>query len=343
MNKVSPQIDEARLTARWNAAKKVADEANEAGILALAEQALNLSSAATETVRVSARLADTTYVSEDDALELSALAAGALASLMTTNSRKGETAAASVRAGLFGRSSSKGMTQDLRRLADAAIQRISEEDRKDAVVPTWAGKAITDVTGKQAVVVDLSTTHTLVLDAAQATINSVKAQFQKFTDALSKMSSLQKESSDLAYLLVSQYSFVAGKVISSMSASDAAFCSSRDLFNATQFTSTLPAFEASLAMLLRPAKLSKKAVTLSQAVSGLDGEIRQAIISNSVVFPKILPLHFAVLKCQEVSGGETWAPAFETVTGLKSSLSQTPEELAAQFYLESILIWHLEG
>ena len=343
MSKVGPQIDSPRLAARWNAAKKVADEATVSVIAKLSEQALGLSSAATETLRASAREADTTYVFEDDALELSVLAAGALAELMASGSRKGDAAAVSIRTGVFGRSDIKGMAQDLYGLADAAVQRISEEERKETVIPNWVGKQITDVTSKQATVVDLQTTHTLTLEASQAMVASLKVQFQKLAEALSKMSLLQKESSDLAYLVVSQYSFVGGKAVSQLSASDAAFCLGADLFDITQFPSALASFEASLSMVLRPAKATKKPVTLLQAISGLQAEFRQALKSDTIASPKVLPLHFALAKCEEVSGGDTWAPAFETVTGLKAAYSVTPDELAIQFYLEKILTWHLEG
>jgi hypothetical protein len=57
----------------------------------------------------------------------------------------------------------------------------------------------------------------------------------------------------------------------------------------------------------------------------------------------LLPLHFALSKCEEVSGGETWVPAFEAVTGITGAHSLSPDELATQFYLEKLLIRHLEG
>ncbi len=343
MSKVGPQLDSARLAARWNAAKKVADDATVPVIVKLGEQALGLSSAATETLRAAAREADTTYVFEDDALELSILAAGALAQLMASGAKKGNAAAVSIRTGVFGRPDIKAMAQDLHRLADAAVQRISEEDRKETIIPNWIGKQITDVTSKQATVVDLQTTHTLALEASQAMVASVKSQFQKLAEALSKMSLLQRESSDLAYLVISQYSFVASKAVSQLSASDAAFCLGADLFDVTQFPSALPSFEASLTMVVKPAKAAKRSVTLLQAVSGLQTEFRQALMSDTIADPKMLPLHFALSKCEEVSGGDTWAPAFEAVTGLKAPHSLSPEELAIQFYLEKMLTWLLEG
>lgn len=343
MSKVGLQIDSARLAARWNAAKKVADDATVPVIAKLSEQALGLSSAATDTLRAAAREADTTYVSEDDALELSILAAGALAQLMANGAKKGVAAAISIRTGVFGRSDIKGMTQDLHRMADAAVQRISEQDRKESIIPNWAEKQITDVTSKQSTVVDLQTTHTLALEASQAMVASVKLQFQKLAEALSKMSLLQKESSDLAYLLVSQYSFTAGKAVSQLSAPDAVFCLGADLFAATRFPSALPSFEASLTMILKPTKGAKKSLTLLQAISGLQAEFRQALKSDTIAAPKVLPLHFALSKCEEVSGGETWAPAFEAITGVKAAHSLTSDELAIQFYLEKILTWHLEG
>ena len=343
MSKVAPQISSERLTARWSAAKKVADEAPTAGIAKLSEQALGLSSAATETLRASAREADSTYVYEDDVLELSVLAGGALALLMAGGSKKGDAAALSLRTGVFGRSNVKGMARELYTLADSAVQRISEEDRKESVVPEWIGKKVTEVLSKQPTAVDLPTTHALILEVSQAMISSAKAQFQKLSDALSKMSLLQKESSDLAYLLVSQHSFVAGKDISTLGPGDAAFSLGADLFELTRFSSALPSFEASLATVLKSAKAAKKPFTLLQAVSGLQTEVRQAVKSDPVDFPKLLPLHFALSKCEEVSGGETWAPAFEAMTALKGAQSVTPNELAIQFYLEKMLVWHLEG
>jgi hypothetical protein len=96
-------------------------------------------------------------------------------------------------------------------------------------------------------------------------------------------------------------------------------------------------------MVLKPAKAAKKAVTLLQAISGLQTAFRQTLKSDAIAAPKVLPLHFALSKCEEVSGGETWAPAFEAVTGLKAAHRLTPDELAIQFYLEKMLSWHLEG
>ncbi len=343
MSKVAPQIDQERLGARWNAAKKVADEASIPVVVKLSEQALGLSAAATDALRASAREADTTYVSEADGLELSVLAAGALALLMAGGSQKGDAAAVSVRTGVFGRSAIKGMAQDLLGLADVSVQRISEEDRMETTIPKWIGKSISEVTGKQATAVDLPTTHALIIEASQAMISSVAAQFQKLSEALSTISLLQKESSDLAYLLVSQYSFIAGKAVSLLDGADAAFCLGADLFDITQFPSAFPSFEASLSMILKPAKAAKKPVSLLQAVTGLKPEVRQSLKGDAVVVPKLLPLHFALSKCEEVSGGETWAPAFEAMTALKAAQSFTPDELATQFYLEKMLAWHLEG
>jgi hypothetical protein len=343
MNKVSPQIDSVRLTARWNAAEKVADEAGIPGVVKLSEQALGLSSDATDTLRASAREADATYVSEDDALELRVLAAGALAQLMVNASAKSDAAALSIRTGLFGRSKTKGLVQDLHAMADATVQRNSEDDRKEVSVPNWTGKQVDDLTSKRATFVDPQTTHTLTLEASQALVTSVKTQFQKLEKALSTMNLLQKESSDLSYLLLSQYSFVAKKSVSALGASDAAFCLGLDLMNATQFSSALPSFEASLSMLLKPAKAGRKTITLLQSVSGLQADIRRAMRCDIVDFPKVLPLHFALAKCEEVSGGEAWATAFDTVTGLEGTQSLHLEEIAIQFYLEAMLTSYLEG
>ena len=96
-------------------------------------------------------------------------------------------------------------------------------------------------------------------------------------------------------------------------------------------------------MVLKPSKAAKKSVTLLQAISSLQPEFRQALKSDTITAPRVLPLHFALLKCEEVSGSDTWVPAFEAVTGLKAANSLTPDELAIQFYLEKMLILHLEG
>lgn len=343
MSKVAPQIDPARLAARWDAAKKVADEAPISVVAKLTEQALGLSSAATNTLRAAARGIDTTYVSEDDALELSVLAAGALALLMSSGSVKGEAAATAIRTGVFGRSAIMGMAEDLHKLGDAAVQRTSEEDRKEVPVPNLTGKEITDFVGNHVTVADLPTTHRVALEASQAIVVLMRNQFQTLAEAMSKMNLLQKESSDLAYLLISQYSFVAGKAVSLLGGAEAAFCLGADLFDVTQFISAIPSFEASLSMLLKPAKAVKKAVALLRAVSGLQADLRQTLISDGIAFPKLLPLHFALSKCEEASGGETWASAFETVTGLKVAYSFSPAEIAVQFYLEKVLTSHLEG
>ena len=82
MSKVSPQIDSNRLALRWNAAKAAADAADKTSAVQLCEQALGYSADATEKLRDAARKEDSTYVTSDDALELTVLAAGSVAYLM---------------------------------------------------------------------------------------------------------------------------------------------------------------------------------------------------------------------------------------------------------------------
>lgn len=343
MSKVAPQTDQSRLVLRWNAAAALAGGADVKLAIQLSEQALGLSSQVTEAVRTAARKEDTTYVSEDDALEVSVLAAGALAALMASGGDAGDAAAISVLTGSFGRAEPKGMIRDLVEASRAAILRIGEEERRDVSVPSWVGKAISEAMAKNSSANDIPSIHTEVTEIAQATITSIKAQFQKLADAITRLNSLQKESSDLAFLLVSEFSFAAKKPVTLMAQSEAAFAVAEDLFRVTEFAAPLPSFDAALLSLLKPAKTSKTKGTVSSAVSALPEVLRKNCMADTVQFPKVMPLHCALMKCDEVAGGDTWVAPFEAVTGIKGALDATAGEIANQMYLENMLAWHLEN
>jgi hypothetical protein len=341
MSKVSPSIDQARLGLRWNSAKAVSNAADDKTAVQLTEQALGLGSHATEVLRNAARKEDPTYVSDDDALELAVLAAGALASLMASGTNVGDTAATSIVSGSFGRGTPKGMSKDLLEFAQVTLQKISEEQRREVTVPAWTGKTISDAIAKQTNAADFPSTQAGIVEISQAIASSLKSQFQTLSEALSRLSFLQRESSDLAFLLVSEYSFAAKKSVATLSSSEAAFSAGQDLLEITQFASALPSFHASLFSLLKPAKPDKKAISLGQVVSALSEKLRKRCMADTILFPKTTPLHFALTKCDEVSGGDAWTAAFEAVTSVKSQLSVTAEHIAAQFYLEGMLIRHL--
>jgi hypothetical protein len=202
---------------------------------------------------------------------------------------------------------------------------------------------ISDAAAKQVNALDFPATQVGIAEISQAVVASLKAQLQKLSEAIMRLSALQRESSDLAFLLVSGFSYVAQKPVSSMGAPEAAFCVAEDLYKITQFPSALPSFEAPIGSLLKPAKAVKKELTIATAITSVSGDLRKKCLLDSTSYPKSLPLHFALNKCEEVSGAASWTAAFGAMTGLDASLTVTPGQLAAQFYLENMLASQLGG
>ncbi len=341
MNKVVGTSAGSRIQDRWNAVEKLAKAALPKQIVDLVAHAFGYSTSMTDVVRGHAREADPNYVTEDDALEVQILVAGAIASLLTGSSSHRGVAALAIVSTTFGRDIPDFMCKDLAALASQQLQKAAEEARAWVPLPVWNTKPLVESLGKlMPVPPESGITGTAVLSAVTTVVEVVKAQMTKQAAAADMLANLQKESAALAFQVVSEYSGRGQRLLSESSLGDAAVGTALDLYDTTSRQPVLPSYEAIISSILRPVKNVKKPAPLESIVSSMTDPIRVACTYSGQVMPLAQPLHYGLQKQAEMSSGD-WRPAFVQGSKLKADLQVAPVVFSRQMYVERCLLWAL--
>ena len=340
MSKVAGEGSSTRVKDRWTAVEQTAKALTAQQVVEAVAHAFGYGTAMTDLIRVQAREADTTYVTEDDALEVQILTAATIAHLLSGNSRQKHVAVLAVLSTTFGRKVPEFMGRDLLALAAQQLQEVAETRRANAAVPAWNTKPLIDTITKAIPSPEAAITGAAVLSALTTVIEQVRAQTASCAGAVNSAGTLQKESAALAFAIVSEYSDVAEKLVAEASLGDAAFAVGRDLYEITAIAPAIPAYEAVVRCLLRPAKTAKKTHALEALVDTLSDKVRLQCIDKKKLSPLAAPLQYCLEKKGEASGGD-WRPAFTQGTRLKADLNVTLAQVAQQVYLERCLLWAL--
>lgn len=340
MSRVAGEGTTTRVKDRWAAVEQAAKALTAQQVVDIVAHAFAYTGSMTELLRKHAREVDVTYVTEDDALEVQILAAGAVANLLTGDSEHKRVAALGVIATTFGREVPEFMCKDLLVLASQCLQNAAEQKRANPSLVAWDTKALLDSMTKAIPTPEAGVTGTVVLTTLTTMIEQVKGQLAKHATAIGSAATLQSESSDLAFLIVSEYSASAEKLVSELTFSDAVFAIGKDLYDVTSSPPVLPSYEAIIKCLLRPLKPVKKALTLEAVIDGLSESVRSTCMHGEKVTGLATPLQYCLQKKGEVAGGD-WRPAFEQGTRLRADMSVTVAVVAQQVYVESCLLWAL--
>jgi GTPase-associated system helical domain len=344
-NAISLRPPAETLDARWKAVEAVAASQKVNMILDLARVFYKLvgGNAVAEELRNAAKKEDTTYLSENDQNELSVLAGGVIALLVSKPSNQAQATALAVSCieaqGLRQAPRLQGVVDECMRYLAKESVRI-REFRDDAVkdlnvksltkrIADRGGVVVSDVisvwNGMDVVLKDFLSQHTEHTNSANAS----------FSETFKRLA----EQTDILWWLFGEHTLDGTKSFSDLSIPEACYWGARDL---AMLTRLMPGPFAAPAFLSRMLRLVEKTVPtqvrISDAVDACGKEWKEQWLSElTILMPYAFPMLFAIAKSVEVGGGRAWTAAFDHATGLAASGQVAPTHLALQVYNELLL------
>jgi hypothetical protein len=336
------------LEARWKAVDAVAAGQKVKRIPDLARVFFKLpgGNIVADELRNAAKKEDTTYLSENDQNELSVLAGGVIAVLVSKSSSQADAVALTVSCieaqGLRQGSRLQGVVDEcMQYLADESVRvrQVGEDSVKDLNVAGLTkritergGVAVSDANsvwnGMDVVLKDFLTQHI----AHTSSINSTVSQTSKRL----------AEQADILWWLFGEHTLDGKKTFSDLGIPEACYWGAKDLAKLTRF---MPGPFAAPAFLHRMLRLVKDRlptqVRISDAVDECGKEWKERWLpelAGEQQLPDACPMLFAIAKSVEVGGGSGWTAAFDHGSGLAASAKLAPAHLALQVYNEMLLL-----
>lgn len=143
----------------------------------------------------------------------------------------------------------------------------------------------------------------------------------------------------------SGWSIDTGRPFTSFPPMEAAVLAAKELAEKSATTAGLFAAPALLAMVLEKGRTQKeKPLSVAEAATASDRKWRQkhcATVAETAV-ASLVPVTTALGLAAASDDASDWQPRFERLTGLSSTISITPEQVAIQFYRERLLLSALD-
>ena len=339
-SQVSPQLDPKRLDDRWKAVDTYGSTLTikkTVGCVLLASGIGDAKTTADE-IRQAAKKIDTTYVSSNDALELKILAAALIARSLGIPSDQSDALALGYLCVSFARKLPTQMHEDLLTLCREYLIKEGTRVRAEGMTfPAFSTKATADLMKKQPEAPDVPTVRLQSQETVAQLLKSISDYTEEASKAFAKLRDLQREDSNVAFLVVSGYAFTASQLFADMSRGDAPLIAAHELVAITKLTPVIVAHDAVLSALLKHTKGRKDSASIREAVNGVKVDVQKRLIVRNGIVPEVMPCHFAVQKAVEVNGQDAWHPAFATSTGLDPDDPHPILELARQAYFEGML------
>jgi hypothetical protein len=343
---VSLRPEAKTLELRWQAVEVLAEElkVSDAPSLVRAFFSLGNDSQYLEAIRTAARNADQTYVSNDDQNELTVLAGGAIASVVSQSSAAADAVALAISCldaqGLRKSRRLQGVVDvAMRYLADESVKVRTVEKLPVEKLDVAALNTLIDQRGGTAVS-DVASVWT----GLDVVLKKFLAEYKKFAESASSLNNAQtrqREESEILWWLFSEHTMDGSKAFSDLGIPEACVWGPRDL---SALTTILPGPIAAPAFLHKMLRIVNpnppKLLKLSESIEACDLDWKRRLAQKVVVqeTPDLCPVLFAVAKSAEVGGAPTWTAAFEYSTGLPADGMIAPVHLAMQVYNESLLL-----
>jgi len=346
-NEISLRPTAETLAERWKAVEAVAAGVKLKKIPDALRVFFNLpgGAIAVEEIRAAAK-EDKTYLAENDQKELTVLAGGVIAVVVSKSSTQADAMALGVSC-----IEAQGMRKAtrLQGVVDECMAYLSEESvRVRAVdnnpvkdmnvaaltkrITERGGVAVGDInsiwSGMDVVLKDLLGQHTAHTSSISIALNQ----------AVQRLS----EQTDILWWLFGEHTLDGTKAFSDLTVPEACHWGARDLAALTQF---MPGPFAAPAFLNRMLRLVKDKVPthvrISDSVNDCKKEWKEGWVSELASvqqLPDLCPMLFGIAKSVEVGGGAGWTAAFEHATGLAANGKLDPTLLALQIYSELLLV-----
>ena len=344
---VSLGSDAARQGVRWTALQALTQQADSALIEALVRLAFGTrqapSSEALARIHAAYRAADDTFEASRAAREMQVLAAASLAVLSEGRGGNAATAALSVATASMAGGRSAELPMDLPALAEAAIERLADANRTR---PNLAGLVSAeppkvDFEGASAKAKEgswdaVALAFTAAATSTRTALRGLAARQASAVSAIDRFLQVQDEELQMLWWVFGGRSIDLNCAFGTVPADAQPLVFASELADCT---ASLPGPRSIAPLLARAGLKERKRLTIASALGAAGSPWLTTMMGNGDPSPVTRPLHFAIQRCLEAGGGDTWLPNWAAVAGVDAARPYPAPALSLLFYRERLLTY----
>lgn len=337
--------DTERRTARWNGVDVIVSNTDRAIIEALVRIAFASrqvpSTHSLTRIREAYTAEDETFDPGKAAREMEVLAGACLAALFERGGEMGAIAALRVATASFAGGRTLNLPMDLTALAEGALERLAEANRKRPDLARHVVKGGPTVDLKKAGAKAQEGTEDAFAAAFALAANSIGTAMQtlatRHAEAISAVDQFIKVQDEELQML---WWLTGGRSWDLDCGFDEVTVGAQPLVFATELadsTMLLPGPRSVAALLVRAGLRERKKFTIGTTVNAADAKWLAKLVEDADPSPLTEPMHFAVKRQVEAGGGNAWIAGWAAVVGIDAERPLSALALGTQFYRERLL------
>jgi hypothetical protein len=239
------------------------------------------------------------------------------------------------------------LPMDLRVLAEAAIDRIAESNRKRPSLSAHTSADAPKFDFEKSVAKAKENSWEAVAQAFPLAAEATRAAFVNLArrqtnavNAIDKFLRIQDEELQMLWWLVGQRSFDLDRTFDSVAADIQPLVFAKELADSTEI---LPGPASVKALLSRAGLKERKKIALSSVVNAADTAWLKTIVPEGEPSPVTTPIHFGIKRQIETGAGDTWIAGWAAAIAAPADIAMTPLSLGLAFYRERLLLLFGDG
>lgn len=337
--------DQPRRQARWQGLSAIIGEASRGDVEALVRLAFRTRQVPApsdlQKIRQAFKEADDAFDMHGNDRELQVLAGASLAVLMERGSDIGATAALAVTTTMLGGARAADLPMDLGILAEGAIDRIADENRKRPTLANYTSPKVPKLGFEEAVAKvreqpnaeGFAQALNLAADATRGAIEAMAQRQASAVRAMDRFVRVQDEELQMLWWLTGQRSWDYDRGFEAVPVDAQPLVFAKELADSTEF---LPGPPAVRALLSRAGLKERKRIAIPAAINATDPVWLQRVLAETDPSPASAPLHFAIKRQLETGAGDAWVAGWAAATGVIPTHALSPLTLGTLFYRERL-------
>lgn len=336
-----------RRAARWAGVSAVAGDGTSKNIEALLRLAFKTrhpaASASLTKIREAFKAADAGFEMKDNDREMQVLAGAALSQLMSRGGPAGAEAALSVTTAALSGGRKLNLPLDLAVLAEDAIDRLAEGNRKRPGLMSHAKTAAPKVDFEKAAAKIRETQNWesvaealgLAADATSAALITMARRQANVVNALDDFVRIQDEELQMLWWLIGQRSEDFDCAFESVPTDAQALVFAKELAGHTEM---LPGPSSIKGLLSRAGLKDRRKIALSAAIGAADPAWLNGLVPDREPSPVSTPIHYGIKRQLETGAGNAWVPGWAAAVGVSVTFALSSLVLGQLFYRERLLL-----
>ena len=332
--------------ARWNGVLTVVETADLVDVEALIRLAFRSRKPAAESsvqkIRRSFRNADDLFEMHGNTRELEVLAGTCLVALMDRGGPVGAVAALALTTTSLAGARTADVPMDLSTLAETAIDRIADADRKRPSLEDRTSEGPLDLSFERSVEKfrgsgdwsDCADTLTAAAADVRTIIGAAAQQQAELVRALSQFLRVQDEELQMLWWLTGHRSWEYNCSLDEVPSNARPLAFAKELADSTESPPGPPSI---MGLLSRAGLNEQPQLNIPDAVNSSDDQWLARVIGEEEPSPVSSPIHFAIKRQVETGDGHSWVAGWSAATEVAADHAFLPLQLGVLFYRERLL------